>query len=178
MRNPYPTLATMTSRVLSLALLLSVVLWTGCLPSLNPIYTEKELVFEEGLLGDWSDPDKPDEVTKFERGEGKAYKMTFTDKNGPTIFDAHLVRLGDSLFMNMAPNQEALKEKVPENYRGYLLPAHYFFRVQLNGSKLHLHMLNGDAIKEHARKLGVQERPNGGDCMTASTADLQSFLKE
>ena len=33
---------------------LSVVVLMGCIPSLHPLYTEKDLVFDESLLGEWT----------------------------------------------------------------------------------------------------------------------------
>jgi len=60
-----------------------VLLLAGCLPSVNPFFTENDLVFDPRLLGEWQTPkdqDDPPTEWQFERGEGKAYKLTVVEK--------------------------------------------------------------------------------------------------
>ena len=75
----------------------------GCVPvmSLHPLYTEKDVVFEEGFIGEWvDDPNSPETTWKFSRIEGQqnAYSLIFSDDEGQKgSFIAHLVRLGSRL---------------------------------------------------------------------------------
>ncbi len=54
-------MALMNKRYLVLLALLACL--TGCVPvdSLNPLYTDKDLAFDESLLGSWVGPDNGDE---------------------------------------------------------------------------------------------------------------------
>lgn len=71
----------------------------GCLPviSLHPLYTEKDVVFEEKLLGKWvDDPDSPETIWRFSRVDEpkNAYKLVFSDNEGKKgSFIVHLVKL-------------------------------------------------------------------------------------
>ena len=56
----------------ALAVLLAAAL-AGCAPSLYPVYTEKDLVFEPALVGTWSTDDPKDGTWSVEkRGENRA----------------------------------------------------------------------------------------------------------
>ncbi|MHC4244422.1 MAG: hypothetical protein ACYSU4_18605, partial [Planctomycetota bacterium] len=59
----------------------------GCVPvmSLHPLYTEKDVVFEERLLGRWvDDPSSPETIWEFSRIEepNNAYNLLFSDEEG------------------------------------------------------------------------------------------------
>ena len=67
----------------------AVVLFSACIPSVNPFYTSKDVVFDARLLGEWqekgkSNEDKSDigDVWKFEKADTNAYKLTVTEKEG------------------------------------------------------------------------------------------------
>ena len=83
---------------------------TGCVPvdSLNPLYTDKDAVFDESLLGSWVGPDNGKEgefefSTLVENGK-EAYVLTIRSKKESGVCDSdvyhgHLVKLGGRLFM-------------------------------------------------------------------------------
>lgn len=107
---------------LLLALLVSL---TGCVPldSLNPLYTSKDVIFDESLLGQWGlpDPDHPDHlegVLKFDSltdSGQKGYLVTlpFGTKGSPDyeemVFYAFLVDLEGHRFLDVM-----LQEQIPE----------------------------------------------------------------
>jgi hypothetical protein len=87
---------------------------TGCVPvdSLNPLYTEKDTVFDESLLGEWIGPDANDTGSMKFVKEGKdAYVIVSTDNDGPggeqkrTFFDAHLLNLSGQQFLDVVPRE-------------------------------------------------------------------------
>ena len=95
-----------------LLLLAGLLLLTGCVPvdSLNPLYTDKDLAFDESLLGSWVGPDKGEEggLEILARDHGKkSYLMVMTDKNKDlkvfkkTIYHAQLVKLNGHLFLDV-----------------------------------------------------------------------------
>jgi hypothetical protein len=93
-----------------LVLLALVALMTGCVPvdSLNPLYTDKDVVFDESLLGEWVGPDANDTGTmKFIKAGKDAYVIVMTDNDGPngeqktTFYDAHLLSLSGQKFLDV-----------------------------------------------------------------------------
>src|SRR5262249_27977362 len=88
---------------------------TGCLPvdSLNSLYTDKDVVFDESLLGFWVGPKNgEDGGLQFSTLEGdgpKGYVLTMYDgakgsKDGDKmVFHAHLVDLGGRRFLDAVP---------------------------------------------------------------------------
>ena len=47
-------------------------LLTGCVPSLHPLYTDADLIFEPQLIGLWA-VDENDETWRFEKDTDKGY---------------------------------------------------------------------------------------------------------
>jgi hypothetical protein len=96
-----------------LLLLAGLLLLTGCVPvdSLNPLYTDKDLAFDESLLGSWVGPDKGEEggleILAREQDGKKSYLLVMTDKNKDlkvfkkTVYHASLVKLNEHLFLDV-----------------------------------------------------------------------------
>lgn len=99
-----------------LLILTGMLLLTGCVPvdSLNPLYTDKDIVFDESLLGTWVGPDSGKEgslefSTLIENGK-QAYVLTMTDKDSDdgrcksvSVYHAHLVNLNGRRFLDVVP---------------------------------------------------------------------------
>src|SRR4051812_47809258 len=90
------------------AVLFAIVLLgtAGCYTeSVNPLFTDKDLVVENALLGRWTlENDQGATVSSI--GE-KAYRFTFEQKSdtpsrlsGPESIDFHVLRLGDHYFVD------------------------------------------------------------------------------
>jgi hypothetical protein len=114
----------------------------GCLPvdSLEPLYTDKDTVFDTALLGEWVSPDANDDgVTTFTEVSGHPVSsytimMQDKDKNGATSYSAHLVDLQGHRFLDV----------VPENWD-----------ARANSYALHLdHSKNGVSLQPRLLRLG------------------------
>src|SRR6478752_1849173 len=104
-------MALMNKRYLVLLALLACL--TGCVPvdSLNPLYTDKDVVFDESLLGSWVGPDKGEEggleILAREQDGKKSYLLVMTDKSKDlkvfkkTVYQARLVELNKHLFLDV-----------------------------------------------------------------------------
>ncbi|UCG47703.1 MAG: hypothetical protein JSU94_19735 [Phycisphaerales bacterium] len=156
---------------------LAAVLLGGCLPSLHPLYTEDELIFEEKLVGKWSDGD---DIWEFRAGEDKAYEMRIFDgKQGR--FEAHLVQLDDMMFLDIFPDGETL-EGLQDFYKAHLLGVHTFMKVEAIEPKLLLRMIDGGKVREMLEsdpallKHEVVGDDGDGLVLTASTEQLQQFM--
>ncbi len=108
---------------------LLAILLGGCVPSLHPLYTDKELIFEEKLLGTWSDND-PGGKWEFKKvTDSNSYLLTITDDEGTGSFDAHLVKLNQMLFLDIYP-KEAESLKTCGFWTLHILPVHTFMKIE------------------------------------------------
>lgn len=177
----------MKKRTLFLSAGVALVL-AGCfVPSVNPLYTEKDLVFDPALVGTWGEP-KDDERYTFARAGEKAYTWTVKEKDGSSEFDARLLQLGEHRFL------DALLVRMKGEWKGSSFgriatvarPAHIFFKVELTNATLRLGGLHpdwlGKLLKEQPALIAHEwvKEPDAGDdprvLLTASTADLQKFI--
>src|SRR5437660_5604467 len=96
-----------------LALLTLLACLTGCVPvdSLNPLYTDKDVVFDESLLGEWAGMDANEKGgMKFIKEGNDAYVavMSDTDANGEqknTFYDVHLLNIAGQKFLDVLPRE-------------------------------------------------------------------------
>jgi len=161
--------------VAAVALLLA-----ACIPSINPFYTDKDVVFEPKLLGEWQEKEKADEpeIWKFEEGKDKAYKLTITEKEGKQgEFEAHLFKLNQEYFLDILASE--IGTNVADLVKASLIPGHLLLRVSQIDPELKLAMVDFDwldkHLKEHPKAL-AHHRDDDRIFLTAETADLQSFV--
>ncbi|MBN1818107.1 MAG: hypothetical protein JW828_12165 [Sedimentisphaerales bacterium] len=159
----------------------SVVFLVGCVPSLHRLYDDKTIVFDEKLLGRWTQ-EKEDTIWTFEKeGDENVFKLTVVGDNGKRgKFKVHLVKLEGMVFMDMFPG-DLDDEKMHELYAIHLIPGHTFLKVIRTETGWNLHMMNPDKIKEM-----LEEKPDlikheilddgDGIVLTAGTKDLQKFV--
>jgi hypothetical protein len=75
----------------------------GCLvSSLQPIYVDEAIVFDESLLGRWENRESEISV-QVTRAQWRSYQVAYTDRFGTTRFTAHLARIGPARFLNLRP---------------------------------------------------------------------------
>lgn len=162
----------------------------GCVPvmSLHPLYTEKDVVFEERLLGRWvDDPNSPETTWEFNRIEEpkSAYNLVFSDEEGKKgSFVAHLVRLQNRLFLDVYPSEPPWEIEDPNKLElfyncFFLIPVHTFIKIDFNGPQLKMWSTNDEDME----KL-LKEEPNAVKhtfiedklILTAPTKELQNFV--
>src|SRR5262249_54826593 len=84
----------------------ATLLLCSCIPSVNPFFTNKDVVFDARLLGEWRAKENSDdpEIWKFEKGETNSYKLTLTAEKGKQgLFEARLFKLKGEYFLDMIP---------------------------------------------------------------------------
>ena len=166
---------------------LSACLLVGCVPvlSLHPLFTEKDVVFEEKLLGAWADDS--DGVWEFKSIDEpeKAYEFRLTDKEGKRgLFVARLVKLEEKLFLDVMAKQFPCSEEDVEEtgfmYNAFFfVPAHMFMRVDSIEPKLAMRWADVDKVKELLEKdpnAVRHEVLEDNVVLTASTRELQRFV--
>jgi len=158
---------------------LLAVLLGGCVLSLHPLYTEKDLIFEEKLLGTWAKNDSK-ETWQFKRANGnKYYKMIYTDEEGKKgHFDAGLGKLNNMMFLNIFPQEPELKEN--DFYKFHILRVHSFIKIEQIEPTLKMRTMNPDKMKEMLENdpnLIKYEIVQDRLVLTAPTKELQEFMK-
>jgi len=166
-------------------------LMAGCFPtSINPLYTEPDLVFEPALAGVWrgdAEGDAAKETWAFEKAGDKAYKLVHTDKDGRTgQFEVYRLRLSDTFFLDFFPavgvDQETNRNEV---YQFHFVPVHSFAKVSRTDSALQLSFLSlewlGRLLEKNPQAIRHEMvgPTNEQRCvLTASTKELQKFVRQ
>jgi hypothetical protein len=162
--------------------LVSLLFLAACIPSVNPLYTQETIVFRPELLGVWKEKPESEESWNFTKAENNAYTLVIQEKDSSSPLEGYLVKLGDTLFLDLFPTEDVLeKSKIGAMYRSALIPGHLIVKVTL-GKTLQLQMLNPDRFTEFlgrepkalAHALPDKERV----VITASTDELQKFFKK
>ena len=111
------------------AVVVAAVMSSGCLVlSLQPAYDDKSIVFEESLLGSWSNAEDQVQAT-IERGEWRSYKITYTDHSTTWTFQGNLTKIGAAELIDLTESRGA--DPGP-----YLVPVHALYRLQIDGDTL------------------------------------------
>ncbi len=171
-------------RTVKLLLALGVaMLLGGCIlvPSIHPLYTEKDLVFDTALVGTWSGSDSECEQTwDFKKAEeGKAYDLTITSEGEAVYFKAHLVKLGATTLLDTYPKATGSTKDL--YYLCHIVPAHIFSKVERDGDELHIAMLSCDWLDARLKEKKVtiaHECVEDGVILTAPTKELQKFAQK
>ena len=166
-------------RTKKLLFYLLAVLLGSCVPSLHPLYTDKELVFEEKLLGTWVESDS-DQKWEFKKGaEEKSYDLTVDDNGEKGEFAAHLVKIDKMLFLDLFPKEPELEAN--EFYKLHLLGVHTFMKIGQIEPTLKMRMMDPETMEEILESdpnLIKHEIVENQIVLTASTKELQEFMKK
>jgi len=166
-------------KLLTVALVTFLV--AGCVPSWNPLYTDKDLVFDPQLVGIWKNDDGK-ESWQFAKSGEKQYELVYTDENGrKATFDAHLCKIKERKFLDLYLTKASEKDlDLNVLATATLLPAHLFLRVDEVGASLKMAAVNPDWLQKHLEKNpnAVAHRKIDKErvVFTAEPGDLQAFV--
>lgn len=161
------------------------VLAGACIPSVNPFYTDKDVVFDARLLGEWQKQDKTDgpETWKFEKSGDKAYKLTVTEKEAKQgEFEARLFKLRQEFFLDLIPSDCHYATNQADLVAFSMFAGHLLVRVPQLEPGLKLAFFDFDWLAKHLEKnpKALAHRTTGkndkGILLTAETRDLQRFV--
>ncbi|HNW56959.1 MAG TPA: hypothetical protein PLR88_08575 [Bacteroidales bacterium] len=165
------------------------VLVSGCLvKSLHPFYKENDVVFDPAIVGTWLDNDsskwviEQSEMKKF-LGESKpqnSYKISYYEKNEASVFETHLFKLNNQLYVDFIPSGVS----VPELTGYHLVPTHSIAKVSITNGEINLKWFNetwlASLFEKNKIRISHETLPdeNGDDTyvLTASTEELQKFI--
>ena len=167
------------ARVLFLMGIAVLLLGSGCVSSINPPFTEADIVTDDAIEGIWveqknSSAPSPEEGWVVERASGKAYIATHVSATETNRFEAHLFRIGGQLFLDLFP-----KDK---DARALFVPSHMFVKITKLGPLLEVASLDYDLLSQYLtdHPKALAHRPIHREeefLLTASTKELRKFLR-
>jgi len=172
-------------------LALAVIAWCGvigCIPtSINPLYTEQDLVFDPALIGVWRGKGDAKETWAFEKAGDKEYKFVYTEEDGKTgRFEAHLLKLGNTQFLDLFPDESGIEDMDRSGfYKVHLLRTHSFLKVTRIAPALQMAPLDLKWLREflgkHPKAIRHHKIGEGDDAqivLNASTPELRKFVQK
>ena len=163
-----------TAKLLMLGILLML---SGCVSSLNPIYTEQDLIFDAGLLGVWTD-EEATESWAFTFSDENEYKVVYTDEKGKKgEFKAHLLKTEGKTFLDLTPVRPQLSQN--DFYKSHFLALHTFVQILQTSPTVQISYLEPEWLKKYLDKNPSalrHEKISGEILLTASPKELQKFL--
>lgn len=163
-----------------------LVLANGCtLQSLFPLYTEKDVIYNENVLGVWDMGE--DETWEFVQKTNKKdsikglppyYQLIVIEKGEEVILDVHLLRLGKYNYFNFY-----LTDFDSENSMAHfnLFPVNTFARTVIHKDSLNIEFFNPDFIATliEEKKVRIKHVFTDDDerlLITAPTNEIQRFV--
>lgn len=164
----------------------------GCVPvlSLNPLYDNQHLVYEDKLIATFTDANDSNVTWGFKNSTKlNEYQLTFTSiedqKMKKGLFLAYLIKLDGCFFLDVFPKEapwgednELLEAKWPYNSL-FFIPAHTFIKIESIEPQLKLWLTDEDdmlkLLKENPSAIG-HEIINDKPILTAPTPKLQAFV--
>lgn len=183
--------------ILLAALFLGIVVLEGCLTTLHPIFTEKDLVFDPRLAGSWKKMKDGSTATYrqatandlqtlspvLQRSANKIYMLEEKDAQGKTssTYYAFLVKLGKYYYLDYYPAGLKENESADEFFAAHYIPMHSIYRVNFNGNlSFDLQQLDGGYLENLIRNKKIRLRhevtDDGNYVITAPTEELQQYL--
>lgn len=152
---------------------------TGCIPSVNPFYTEQDVSFDPRLVGLWQKSGEQ-ETWQFEKEGEKAYKLTLTDKDRRRgVLKARLFKQSDDLYLDVTPTDCEFASDQADIIGACMMPGHLLIRVAQVEPTLKLAFFDFDWLAKHLEKDPGALAHHAEEkrlLLTASTRELQQFV--
>ena len=145
-------------------------------PSVNPLLTPDDWVFDPTLLGVWECADDCGQWT-FEKDGDKGYELTIVEDEAQARLDARLGQLDGEFFLQTWPDDLNLK---PGIVAVHVVPHYAFSRVRRSGAGIELAGMSSDWLADaiEANEVSIAHRLLEDDfvVLTAATAELRRFF--
>ena len=172
---------------------------SGCLTTLHPIFTEKDLAYDPKLIGVWNTENEgkkgkviisnlatenslelPGNISAIKQ---QGYFIIYKDENGKTSdqYIAFLARIGKHLYFDYYPADKKEDRKLDEFFGIHFVRMHSSYRVEiLKDGSFELSQLDGSYVKSliDQKKIAISYETDAEDdiTITASTKELQQYL--
>jgi hypothetical protein len=159
----------------------------GCyVPSIHPLYTKQDLIFNPALVGQWVEAEKGKSQWVFVQKEDKAYGLRITQEDKKVyVFTAYLLKVGDYHYLDLFPDTE---DDTNDSFLlKSMLPVHTFIRIKQLTPTLEVEVMNSDClakmlkespelIKHEKMPVGEKDKEEYLTVLTAQPKELQAFL--
>jgi hypothetical protein len=166
-----------------IALGAAAVLLAACIPSVNPFYTEKDVTFDQRLLGEWQEKDATNnpEIWKFEKSSSatNAFKLTVVENGKTGQFTAHLFKIKQEQFLDLTPDKCDYATNQADLVAFCIFPGHLLVHVPQIEPELKLSFFNFDWLEDYLKdnpKALAHHTEDKSMVLTADTRDLQKFV--
>ena len=190
-------LTIMKKIILIAALLIGILFLESCLTTLHPIFTEKDLVFDPRLAGNWkkakdgstaiyrqaTSNDLKTLSPALQQNANKIYILEKEDaqSKAKSSYYVFLVKLGKYYYLDYYPAGLKENQSADEFFAIHYIPMHSIYRVKFNGNlSFDLQQLDGGYLENLIRNKKIRIRhevtDDGNYVITAPTEDLQQYL--
>jgi hypothetical protein len=164
----------------------------SCIPSLYPLYREKDLLHNDQLVGRFGDPEDDDYYWEFrllsegtDQGldgdwqsfqSGYTYRLTVMEDSVIEEFATHLIKLGEDYYIDFFPVNYTIE---PDMLEMSMAPSHIFAKAEIESDWLLLHFFDPEWLVEliDDNKIKISYLDMGERyLLTAKTEDLQKFI--
>ncbi len=168
----------MKAKVFPFLFLFVTLVISGCIPSVHPLYTEDDLVFEPNILGIWIESGNDVEWV-FEDSGKNSYVVRITEEGKLSNLEVHLVKLDDKYFFDFFEGENDHIKDI----NGYLalqfIPIHTFVKVIITDEYMEIYRFDPGWLEEILKAdptLVKHEVTKDYILLTASTHELQRFI--
>ena len=183
--------------ILAAGLGLILVFLNGCLTTLHPIFTEKDLVFDPRLVGKWSNTEDASTATYRPANESELKSLsTALQRNASRIYlreerdaqgklkskqYAFLVKLGKYYYMDFYPAGLKGNRMQDEFFATHFVPMHSIYRIRFkNSHSFDIQQLDAKYLETLIRNKKIRIKhevtEDGGYVITAPTEELQKYI--
>lgn len=157
----------------------ALMLVIGCVPSLNPVFRDDQLIFDTSLLGVWSQPTSSEKWEVTQRDES-SYRIIYTDQDGQrNPFIGYLAEIEGIRFLELSPDTMGSDES--GFYQFHMVPIHTVYLVRQTAPSLELSAIDFRWLDQY-----LTEHPDAIQCatfhgrqmITAPTDDVQAFVRQ
>jgi len=144
--------------------------------SLNPLFTEKDVVVEPAIEGAWYD--KSDNTIVFSRAGDNFYHLVFTFAGNPTGYEAVLIRIAGRLILDIFPQ---ISDGATAFNPDHVARLHTFYNIDVS---MRYNTLRATLVSyESFHEMAVRNNPEfeytwsaGGILLTGSTEDIVALF--
>jgi len=161
------------------AALLLLLMTSGCTPvqSLQPIYTSRDALKDEGIEGAWEEVNAKEQMLWVFQPDGDAgYRLSVIAGSERALsFSVHMVRINGNLFLDLSP-------VISDAADPFAIATHMPGRIQIERDELKIRMLAADWVTDRVKasqlgvSYGITSEKDSRVILTAATPQLQEFL--
>jgi len=157
--------------------------------SLNPLYTEEDLMEVPDLVGTWEEPDEHEYVS-IELLQNNKYLFRYMEdlrKDGTfqevdtVSYEAGFLEVGNHFFADLYPYYHDEGSDESEYLFRNFIPTHSILKIVKEGNELQLYLFNFDRLQELFEQNRIRIKHQMFDdyiVITASTEELQKFIEK